>query len=70
MRLHERRIDRIRRAKPMLERVARPEILELRLNHRSEVAGRMMTKLDDAAGIAFEDDHHSAPDLCCGKCHG
>jgi hypothetical protein len=47
----------------MLEAGPGPQILELRLHHRAEVARRVMAELDDATGIAFEDDHHTAADL-------
>jgi hypothetical protein len=45
------------------------QVLELRLNHRAEVAGRVVAELEYAAWIALEDDDHSATDLGCRDCH-
>jgi hypothetical protein len=39
------------------------------LHHRAKVAGRVVSELDNAAGIALEDDDHSATDLGCRDCH-
>ena len=69
MRLHVRLVQLVVSTEPVLEVVARPEILELGLHHRAEVARRVVAELNDAAGIAFEDDHHSATDLGSWKRH-
>jgi hypothetical protein len=63
-------MDLIRGAEAMLEAVPRTEILELRLDHRAEIAGRVVPELDNATGIVLEDDHHAASDLRSRKCHG
>ena len=48
----------------MLERGACAEVAQLGLHHRAQVAGRVVARFDDLAGLALEDDDHSAPDLC------
>src|SRR5205814_387944 len=69
VRLHRRRVDRVSGAKTMLVTRARTKVLELGLNHRAQVARRVVTELENAARIALEDDDHSAADLGCRYCH-
>jgi hypothetical protein len=56
-------------AKAILEVVAGAKVLQLRLHHRAEVAGRVVPEFYNAAGIVLEDDHHAASNLSCGKSH-
>jgi hypothetical protein len=69
MRLHERRLDGVGGTKAMIEAVAVLEALQLGLHHRPQVAWRVVAELNDAHGLAFEDDDHAAADLGGGNCH-
>ena len=53
----------------MLEIAAGTKILELRLNHRAEIARRVVAELDYATWIALEHEDHSTPDLGGRHCH-
>jgi hypothetical protein len=67
--LHRCFLDGIRSAEPVLEVIAGAKILELSLNHRSEIAGRVVSKLYNPAWIALENKDHSAPNLGGRHCH-
>jgi len=45
------------------------ETSQFSLNHCPQVTGSVMTKFDDAAGLAFENDYHATSDLGCWNCH-
>jgi hypothetical protein len=53
----------------MLEIAASAEILELRLNHRTQVTRRVVPKLDDATRLPVEHEDHSATNLSGWHCH-
>ncbi len=53
----------------MIERRAGANIAQLGLHHSAQVAGRMMSKVDNFAELAFKKNHHAAPDLGCWNCH-
>src|SRR3954471_25062167 len=69
MLFESRPLNRVGRAKAMLERRSATEAAELCLNHRAQIAGRVMTKFDYAAGFTFENDDHAFSDLGCWNCH-
>jgi len=62
-------LDRIHRAKAMLERRAGANAAQLGLDHRTQIAGRMMSKFNYSARFAFKDDYHASSDLSCWDCH-
>ncbi len=49
----------------MLERRARANVAQLGLNHRPQVAGRVVPEFNDFAGLTFENYDHAASDLGC-----
>src|SRR5436305_3299299 len=53
----------------MLETGACADVAQLGLHHRAQVAGCVMTKLNDLAGLPLEDYDHAASNLCCRNCH-
>ena len=53
----------------MLEGRAGAQVAHFRLHHRAEVARRVMPEVDHLAEIPLEENHHSAPDLCCWNRH-
>src|SRR4029453_16114701 len=69
VRLHGRLLDGVRGAEAVLEARPRSEVLELRLHHRAQVTWSVMTELDDATGLALEDEDHTPTDLGGGHCH-
>jgi hypothetical protein len=60
-----RTLDRIVRAKAVLERASRFEVSQSRLHHRAQIPGRVMPELHHLARRAFENDHHSASYVVC-----
>jgi hypothetical protein len=69
VRLHGRLLDRVRGAEAMLEARSGAKVLELRLHHRAQVAGRVVTELDNSAGLTLEYEDHTPTNLCGGHCH-
>jgi hypothetical protein len=67
--LHTSLIDCIGGAKAMFERGAGADVSELGLNHCTQVAGGMMSEFEHFARLAFKDDNHTAPNLCCRDSH-
>jgi hypothetical protein len=69
VRLHRRFLDSVGCAETMLEIRAGAKVLELRLHHCAEVAGRVVSELENSTRIALEYEHHASSDLRCWKCH-
>jgi hypothetical protein len=62
-------LDRVVGPETMLEAGARLQVAQLGLHHRPEVPRRVVPEFDDAAGLAIENNDHSAPDLGCWYRH-
>jgi hypothetical protein len=67
--LHRRFLDGVGGAEAVLEIISGAEVLELGLNHRAKVTGRVVPKLDYSAGIAVKNEDHPTPDLGGWHCH-
>ena len=53
----------------MLEGSAGANVSQFGLNHRAQVAGRVMSEFKHFARLALENDHHTASNLCCRNSH-
>jgi hypothetical protein len=53
----------------VLERRTTAQAAQFRLDHCSQIAGGVVTKLNHAARLAFEHDNHASSDLGCWNCH-
>jgi hypothetical protein len=53
----------------MFERRAGANAAQLGLDHRAQIARRVMSKFNYSARFAFKDDYHAASDLGCWDCH-
>src|SRR6266545_4580083 len=62
-------LNGIHGTKAMLEGRAGADTPQLGLDHRAQIARRMMSKFNYSARFAFKDDYHAASDLGCWNCH-
>src|ERR1041385_4019436 len=62
-------VDRVNGTKAMLERRSGAKAAQFGLNHRTQIAGGVVTKFDYAAGLAFKNDDHALSNLGCWNCH-
>jgi hypothetical protein len=62
-------LDSVGGTKAMFERRAGAQTAQLGLNHCAKISRRVVTKLDDAARLAFKHYHHASSDLRCWNCH-
>ena len=66
----ERHFDLVDRAEPLLDQRAVVHVAQLGLNHRTQVSGRVVGKVEDDVVDPLHGDHHPAPDVGRFEHHG